>query len=131
MAVSDPQTPTEFQTWALTSLTCWAEEEVLQFTHIFHIIAASDNRDPHVQISYQIGLHFRDQIFRLISFFYITFCLSDLMYSTATGNPLLNKKLKDTSEDKYELTFASGSITVKESVPTAKECLSVVSTLPF
>lgn len=63
--------------------------------------------------------------------FLYNFFLPDLMYSTATGDPLLNKNLKDTSEDKYEPTIASGLIIVKESVPTAKECLSVVSTLPF
>lgn len=53
------------------------------------------------------------------------------MYSTVIGDPLLNKKLKDTSEGKYELKFASGLIIVKESAPTAKECFSVVSTLLF
>lgn len=53
------------------------------------------------------------------------------MYSTATGDPLLNKKLQDTSEDKYELKFASALIIVKESVSTVKECFSFVSTLPF
>lgn len=53
------------------------------------------------------------------------------MYSTETGDPLLNKKLQDTSEGKYEPKFASGLIIVKESVSTVKECFSVASTLPF
>lgn len=53
------------------------------------------------------------------------------MYSTATGDTLLNKKLQDTSEDEYEPKFASGLIIVEESASTAKEGFSVVSTLPF
>lgn len=67
----------------------------------------------------------------LSAFFLYNFFLSALRFSTATGDPLLNKQLQDTSEDKYEPKFASGLIIVKESVSTAKECFSVLSMLTF
>lgn len=60
MAMSDPQTPTEFQMWTLTSLTCWIKKEALQFAHIFHIIAASYNRI--YMFKYPIKLVFTSEI---------------------------------------------------------------------
>lgn len=71
IVISDPQTPTEFPTWAQSSLTHWIKKEGMQFDRIFHIIAAS--YDWIYMSKYPIKSVFKEQIFTLISNFYRTF----------------------------------------------------------